>query len=60
MLPSDAAAQAKAAAEAAAKAGVKRLVQISAIGADPESKSDYARTKGEAENAVREVFPEVC
>ena len=46
-------------AEAAAKAGVKRLVQISAIGADPESKSDYARTKGEAENAVREVFPEV-
>ncbi|RIJ32361.1 complex I NDUFA9 subunit family protein [Henriciella mobilis] len=45
-------------AEAAKKAGVKRLVQISAIGADEDSKSDYARTKAEAEKAVREVFPE--
>ena len=45
-------------AEAAAKAGVKRFVQISAIGADPDANSDYARTKAEAEEGVREVFPE--
>ena len=44
-------------AEAAKKAGVKRLVQISSIGADVESKSDYARTKAEAEAGVREIFP---
>ncbi len=45
-------------AEAAAAAGVKRLIQISAIGADPNSPSAYARTKGEAEAAVRAAFPE--
>lgn len=45
-------------AEACAAAGVDRLVQISAIGADPESASDYARTKAEAEMAVREVKPD--
>ncbi|MEM5518830.1 complex I NDUFA9 subunit family protein [Henriciella sp. AS95] len=44
-------------AEAAAAAGVKRLVQISAIGADTDSPSDYARTKAEAEDGVREAFP---
>ncbi|WP_084397433.1 complex I NDUFA9 subunit family protein [Henriciella aquimarina] len=45
-------------AEAAAKAGIKRFVQISAIGADEDSKSDYARTKAEAEEGVRKAFPE--
>ena len=45
-------------AEAAKKAGIKRLIQISAIGADTESASDYARTKAEAEEGVREIFPE--
>jgi NADH dehydrogenase len=41
----------------AAEEGVGRLVQLSAIGADSESDSDYARTKGLGENAVREAFP---
>jgi len=45
-------------AEAAAAAGVKQLVQISAIGADADSKADYARTKGEAEIVVRQLFPQ--
>lgn len=40
-------------AEAAAKAGVERFIQLSAIGADADSDSLYARTKGEAERAVR-------
>ncbi|MBI1182302.1 MAG: NAD(P)H-binding protein [Alphaproteobacteria bacterium] len=44
-------------ARAAASAGVKRLVHVSAIGADPRSESAYARTKGEGEAAVREAFP---
>lgn len=45
-------------AEACAAAGVNRLVQVSALGANPESDSDYARTKAEAEMAVREVKPD--
>lgn len=45
-------------AEAAAAAGVQQLVQMSAIGADADSKSDYARTKGEAEIVVRQLFPQ--
>ncbi|MBO9547399.1 complex I NDUFA9 subunit family protein [Caulobacter sp.] len=44
-------------AEQARAAGVKRLVQISALGADAESPSKYARTKAAGEQAVREVFP---
>lgn len=44
-------------AEAAAAAGVKRLIQISAIGADPAAEADYARSKGVAEAAVRAAFP---
>ncbi|HET7606604.1 MAG TPA: complex I NDUFA9 subunit family protein [Sphingomicrobium sp.] len=44
-------------AEAAREAGAKALVQISAIGADPGSQSEYGRTKGEGERAVRESFP---
>ena len=43
-------------AEAAAVAGAKALVHVSAIGADPESESDYGRTKGEGEQAVRTAF----
>ena len=42
---------------AAASAGVKRFVQISAIGADPQSQSAYARTKAEGEAAVRAAMP---
>lgn len=41
----------------AAELGVDRLVQISAIGADKESDSDYARTKAEGEEAVLAAFP---
>jgi uncharacterized protein YbjT (DUF2867 family) len=44
-------------AEAARQAGAEALVQISAIGADPASLSNYGRTKGEGELAVREAFP---
>jgi NADH dehydrogenase len=44
-------------AAAAAAAGVKRLVQISAIGADPKSPSLYAKSKGQGEEAVRAAFP---
>lgn len=36
---------------------ITNLVQVSAIGADVASASDYARTKGEAEAAVRAVIP---
>lgn len=45
-------------AEAAAEAGVKRLVHVSAIGADADSRSAYGRTKAEGEAAVREAFAE--
>jgi NADH dehydrogenase len=41
----------------AAQAGVANLVQISAIGADAESDSDYARTKAMGEAAVQAAFP---
>ena len=41
----------------AAEEGVERLVHVSAIGADPESPSAYARTKAAGEAAVREHFP---
>lgn len=45
-------------AQAAKAAGVERVVQISAIGADANSRSAYARTKGEAENEIRAVYPD--
>lgn len=44
-------------AEAARKAGAKRLIHISALGADMESPSAYARSKAEGEARVRENFP---
>ncbi|MDZ7628462.1 MAG: complex I NDUFA9 subunit family protein [Parvularculaceae bacterium] len=44
-------------AELAAKEGVESFVHMSAIGADAESGSLYARTKGEAERAVRASIP---
>lgn len=46
------------AARAARAAGVKTFVQMSAIGAAPESASAYARTKAEGEAAVLEHFPD--
>jgi uncharacterized protein YbjT (DUF2867 family) len=45
------------AAKAAAAAGASAFVQISAIGADPEARSDYGRSKGEGEQLVRAAFP---
>lgn len=44
-------------AEAARDAGVKRLIHISAIGADPDSESDYAKTKAKGEAAARAAMP---
>ncbi|MCY4260583.1 MAG: complex I NDUFA9 subunit family protein [Rhodobacteraceae bacterium] len=41
----------------AAAHGVTRLVQLSAIGADPDSPSAYARTKAEGERVVLDAFP---
>jgi NADH dehydrogenase len=49
---------ARAVAEATRAAGIARLVHVSAIGADPDSPSDYARTKGLGEQAVFETIPE--
>jgi NADH dehydrogenase len=43
-------------AQAAREAGARALVQISAIGADPNAQSEYGRTKGEGERAVRDAF----
>lgn len=45
-------------AEAARAEGVTRLVQMSAIGADPNSQSKYGRTKAEGEAAVRAIYPD--
>ncbi|MGB0577537.1 MAG: complex I NDUFA9 subunit family protein [Alphaproteobacteria bacterium] len=43
-------------AAAAKAAGVKRLIHLSAIGADVDSESDYARSKALGEEAVKVVF----
>ena len=48
---------ARAIAQACAAAGIARLVQVSAIGADRESKSVYARSKAEGEAAVLAAVP---
>lgn len=44
-------------AKAAAAEGITNFVHISAIGADADSESDYARTKGEGEALIREHVP---
>ncbi len=48
---------AKNVAELAAAKGITKLVQMSAIGADEDSKSEYAQTKARAEKNVLEVMP---
>ena len=45
-------------AEACVAAGVGRLVQMSAIGADTHSEGEYGRSKGQAEAAVRAIKPD--
>ena len=45
------------AAAAARAAGAKAFVHVSAIGSDPDSQSNYGRTKGLGEQAVRSAFP---
>ncbi len=44
-------------AAAARTTGAQAFVHVSAIGADAESRVDYARTKAEGEEAVRAAFP---
>ncbi|MEE2761688.1 MAG: complex I NDUFA9 subunit family protein [Pseudomonadota bacterium] len=41
----------------AAEEGVRHFAHVSALGADPGSPSDYARTKAEGEAAVLDAFP---
>lgn len=45
-------------AKAAQAAGVESFIQMSAIGADEGAEADYARTKGQAEAAVRAILPQ--
>ncbi|PAL23291.1 complex I NDUFA9 subunit family protein [Sphingopyxis sp. GW247-27LB] len=44
-------------AAAARATGVRALIHLSAIGADPASASAYGRSKGDGEAAVRAAFP---
>jgi uncharacterized protein YbjT (DUF2867 family) len=44
----------------ASDVGVRRLVHVSGVGADPSSPSLYIRERGEGEHAVRASFPDVC
>jgi len=44
-------------AEACMDAGIGRLIHISALGADAQSASNYARMKAKGEAAVRAAFP---
>src|SRR3546814_619302 len=48
---------AEALAQAARAAGAGAFVHVSAIGADPHSRSRYGRTKGEGEARVLAAFP---
>jgi uncharacterized protein YbjT (DUF2867 family) len=48
---------AETAARGAAAAAVARLVLVSGIGADPESRSPYIRARGRGERAVQREFP---
>ncbi|MEM9989140.1 MAG: complex I NDUFA9 subunit family protein [Pseudomonadota bacterium] len=44
-------------ADMVARANIENIVHVSAIGADSDSDSDYARTKGLGEAAVQEIIP---
>ncbi|KAI8810402.1 hypothetical protein BJ742DRAFT_801706 [Cladochytrium replicatum] len=45
-------------AKLAANAGVSKLIHVSALGADPNSKSKFLKTKALGEEAVRSEFPD--
>ncbi len=45
-------------AEAAARAGASALIHVSALGADPDSRAGYGRTKADGETAIRAAFPQ--
>lgn len=47
-------------AAAAKAAGARRFVHMSALGADPDSPAEYARSKAAGEEAVRAAFPEAA
>lgn len=49
---------ARAIGKAAREAGVKRLIHVSALGADRNSASGYARSKAAGESALLEEFPD--
>lgn len=51
---------AKTIAEECAKNGVRALTHVSALGADPNSESYYAKSKADGEARVREVFPQAA
>ncbi len=44
--------------EAARARGIKSLIHVSAIGADADSESKYARSKAEGETGLRAAFPD--
>ena len=44
-------------ASAAKERGIKNVVHISSIGADPDSEAEYSETKGEGERVLREIIP---
>lgn len=48
------------AAEAAKAAGVPRFIQMSALGADADSESEYAQTKAAGEAAVLALYPDAA
>jgi uncharacterized protein YbjT (DUF2867 family) len=48
---------AEAAGRAAARCGARVFIQMSALGADPDSPSQYARTKAQGEDRARSAFP---
>ena len=44
----------------AMRAGVERFIHVSGIGADPDSRSSYIRSRGEGELAVQAAFAKAC
>ena len=42
----------------ARQSGLQRIAHLSGIGSDPRSTSSYIRSRGEGEEAVRQVFPD--